>query len=65
MVDGHRRYEAVLDLQESGLHPGVPFPARVEVETDPVRNEDGGVTSRRYVGRLGSRAAPLWFVIGD
>jgi len=39
-----------------------PFPARVEVETDPVAGA-GGAKSRRYLGRLGSRWAPLWFVI--
>lgn len=61
---GHRRFEAVLDLAESGLPVGTPFPARVEVETDPVRDGNGKFKHRTYVGRMGAQTAPIWFVIG-
>jgi hypothetical protein len=27
----HRQYEAVMDLKETGLHPGVPFRAWLQV----------------------------------
>lgn len=62
---GHRRFEAVLNLAESGLSIGTPFPARAEVETDPIRDSKGKFKKRTYVGRMGEQTAPVWFVIGD
>jgi hypothetical protein len=64
-LDGHRQFEVMLDLAESGLHPGVPFPAYVEVETDPVRDSAGRFLRRALAGALGSQAAPVWLVIED
>jgi len=61
---GHRQFELALDLEEAGLHRGVPFAAYVEVETDPVTDWDGRFRARAYAGRLGSHAAPVWLVIG-
>lgn len=60
---GHRRFEAVLDLSEVGLPVGTPFPARVEVESDPVRDGNGKFKSRTYLGEMGEQTAPVWFVI--
>jgi len=57
----HRQFAAVLDLAESGLHPGVPFAAYVEVETDPQTDARGRVQHRVLAGTLGSQAAPVWF----
>jgi len=57
----HRQFEAVLDLAESGLHPGVPFAAYVEVETDPRTDATGRFQNRVLAGTLGSPAAPVWF----
>lgn len=59
----HRQYEALLDLEESGLHVGVAFPAYVEVETDPLRGADGKFQGRQELGMLGSQKQPHWFVI--
>ena len=61
---GHRQFELALDLEETGLHRGVPFAAYVEVETDPLTDWDGRFRARAYAGRLGSHAAPVWLVIG-
>lgn len=58
----HRRYEASLELDEAGLHRGVPFPVFVEVETDPIKRPDGS-RERRMLGELGSQQAPYWFLI--
>lgn len=62
-IDGHRRYEAVLQLAEVGLHHGVPFPAWADVETDPAKKENGKSGGRRYLGQLGAQTAPVWFVL--
>jgi hypothetical protein len=62
-IDGHRRYEAALDLDETGLFVGVPFTARVEVESDPRRDATGGFRGRTIIGELGRPIAPVWFVI--
>lgn len=59
----HRQYELSLDLEETGLHPGVPFPARFEVETDPARDAKGKFKHRNYLGTLGTKDNPFWFVI--
>jgi len=61
LLNVHRRYEAVLDLAESGLHVKVPFAAFVEVETDP--KDDGQRRERVLLGKLGSQDEPLWFQI--
>lgn len=61
-VEGYRQYEAFIDLQESGLPVGVPFPMWFEVETDPTR-VDGKFKNRNYLGKLGSNTNPIWFVI--
>jgi len=63
MIDGHRWYEAVLQLAEIGLHRGVPFPAWADVETDPQKKEQGKSGGRRYLGQLGAQTAPVWFVM--
>jgi hypothetical protein len=62
---GHRQFELVLDLDETGLHPGVLFAAYAEVETDPITDWGGRFRERAYAGRLGSQAAPVWLVIGS
>lgn len=61
-IEGFRQYEAFIDLQESGLPVGVPFPMWFEVETDPTR-VDGEFKNRNYLGKLGSNTNPIWFVI--
>lgn len=63
VIDGHRRYEAMLQLDEIGLHRGVPFPAWADAETDPHQDPSEKSTSRRYVGQMGAQTAPVWFVI--
>ncbi len=60
---GHRRFEASLSLAESGIPFGSPFPARVVVESDPVRDSKGKFKKRTYLGELGVQTAPVWFVI--
>ena len=60
----HRQFELALDLEEAGLHRGVPFAAYVEVETDPLTDWDGRFRARVLAGHLGSHAAPVWLVIG-
>jgi hypothetical protein len=62
-ADGYRRYELVLDLEEAGLHRGVPFPAFFDIEGDPVRDAEGKFRSRTIVGRLGHRKEPVWLRI--
>lgn len=63
MVGGHRHYEAALLLEEAGLHPGAPFAAYVEVETDPINDADGRFVRREHLGELGAQHAPVWFVL--
>ncbi|HYB70339.1 MAG TPA: hypothetical protein VEH80_06715 [Candidatus Bathyarchaeia archaeon] len=60
---GHRQFELALDLREAGLHPGVPFAAWAEVETDPITDWGGRFRERAYAGRLASPASPAWLVI--
>ena len=62
-IDGHRRYEAVLQLAEVGLHRFVPFPAWADVESDPEKTASGKTGGRRYLGQLGAQTAPVWLVI--
>lgn len=61
----HRQYEAVMNLEETGLHPGVPFRAWVQVETDPALDERGKFDHRIYVGQYGTEGDPRWFVIEE
>lgn len=63
MIDGHVVYEASLSLVESGIPLDAPFPAFVEVETDPVETPDGRFVRRVIVGELGSQEEPVWFRI--
>lgn len=60
-MEQHRQFEAKLNLKESGLTAGRPFPAFVEVETDPV--EEGGSRKRRYLGGLGDQNRPVWLTM--
>jgi hypothetical protein len=62
-ADGYRRYELALDLDEAGLHRGVPFPAFIDIEGDPVLDAAGQFKARTIVGRLGSLEAPIWLRI--
>jgi hypothetical protein len=62
-VRQHRQYEAVIDLSEVGLEPGIPFPARVEVERGPQLDANGKFVERRYVGSIGIDNDPIWFVV--
>lgn len=63
-VAGHRTYELELDLEEAGIRPGVPFPARLEIEGDPILNGAGKFRQRRSLGEAGSFDAPLWLRVG-
>jgi hypothetical protein len=63
MMDGHVVYEASLSLVESGIPLDAPFPAFVEVETDPVKTPEGEFVRRVIVGELGSQEEPVWFRI--
>jgi hypothetical protein len=62
-VHGFRRFVLALDLEEAGLHVGVPFPAYFEIEGDPVLDAAGKFVARTTVGRLGSLEAPVWLRI--
>jgi hypothetical protein len=59
-LNPHRQYEAKLYLKEIGLSKTAPFPAFVEIETDPVY-ENGRFKNRVYLGGLGSQEKPVWF----
>lgn len=63
-VQGYRQFEASVDLTEAGLSSGAPFPVDLEVEGDPLLNEQGKFKARRFEGRAGDRASPLWLRIG-
>ncbi|MFT6275228.1 MAG: hypothetical protein ACJAZ0_001322 [Halioglobus sp.] len=62
MSSGHRQYEAAIYLGEAGLHPGVPFTLYAEVETDPLKNDQGKFVERQYLGELGGQQNPVWMV---
>jgi hypothetical protein len=62
MSSGHRQYEAAIHLGEAGLHRGVPFTLYLEVETDPLKNEQGKILERQYLGELGNENNPQWMV---
>lgn len=60
-MEQHRQFEAKLNLRESGLTIGSPFPVFVEIETDPL--EDGKSRKRMYLGRLGNQNQPVWMIM--
>mgnify|MGYP003636761200 CR=1 FL=1 len=62
MSSGHRQYEAAIHLSEAGLHRGAPFTLYAEVETDPLKNEQGKFVERQYLGELGDQQNPVWMV---
>lgn len=62
-VAGHRRFELALELEESGLKPGVPFPAWFEIEGDPLRDAAGKFKARTELGQAGRYQQPLWLRI--
>lgn len=62
MASGHRQYEAAIHLGEAGLHSGIPFTFYAEIETDPLKNQQGKFVERRYLGQLGSRENPQWLM---
>ena len=61
---GHKKYEASINLQESGLHLMVPFSVHIEVESDPVY-EGKKFKNRVHIGELGSQHKPVWFMIQE
>lgn len=58
----HRQFEAKINLQESGLFTGSPFPVFIEIETDPLY-EQGKFKKRQYLGKLGLQKQPIWLMI--
>jgi hypothetical protein len=60
-VAGHRRFELALDLKEAGITPGIPFPAWLEIEGDPVLDAAGKFKARTSMGQAGRYEEPLWF----
>ncbi len=59
----HRQYEIAIHLGEAGLHPGVPFTFFVELETDPLKDDNGKFKQRRFIARLGSQESPFWMLL--
>lgn len=64
-MNGHRRFELALNLEESGIKPGAPFPAWIEIEGDPLADANGKFTHRTNLGQIGSKDVPLWFRIAQ
>lgn len=62
-VDGHRRYEMALDLEEAGIRPGVPLPVWIEIEGDPQRDAAGKFKARTSLGEVGRYRVPVWLKI--
>jgi hypothetical protein len=62
VVQGFRQYEMSIDLAEAGLPAGVPFPAFIEIEGDPVYEGDR-FRARVMEGQAGSQQNPLWLRI--
>ncbi|OGK05310.1 MAG: hypothetical protein A2W80_16735 [Candidatus Riflebacteria bacterium GWC2_50_8] len=58
----NKKYEASINLEESGLPIEIPFSAFVEVESDPIY-EAGKFKSRVHIGELGTQKRPVWFII--
>ncbi len=59
-MEGFRRYEAALDIEEAGIPRTAPFPLYVEIEGDPIM-ENGKFKRRVMVGGLGAQERPVWF----
>ena len=54
----HRHYELELDLAESGIHPGIPFRAKIVViDYSPSTKE------RNAIGGLGAGQHGQWFIV--
>ena len=62
-VNGYRRFELALELEEAAITQGIPFPAWLEIEGDPVRDAAGKFKARSNMGQAGRYEAPLWFRI--
>lgn len=60
IVAGFRQYEVAVDIAESGLGPGVPFPAYFEIEGDPENDAAGKFKARVIEGQTGSAGQPIW-----
>lgn len=58
----NKKYEASINLEESGLPMEIPFSAFVEVESDPIYEADK-FKSRVHIGELGTKQSPVWFII--
>ena len=59
---GNKKYEAAMNLEESGIHPDIPFSSYIEVESDPVY-EGKKFKHRVHTGELGTEQQPVWFII--
>jgi hypothetical protein len=62
MSSGNRQYEAAIHIGEAGLHSKVPFTVYAEVETDPLKDAQGKLAERQYLGELGNERNPVWMV---
>ena len=62
-VNGYRQYELAVDMNETGLFAGVPFPAFFEIEGDPVLDAGRKFKARTILGTGGSAAAPIWLQV--
>ena len=62
-MHGNRHYALAINLAEAGLREGIPFPLYVELETDPLKDEQDKFVKRQYLGELGNEQQPVWFVI--
>jgi hypothetical protein len=60
---GYRQFEMAVDLAESGLGFGAPFPAFFEIEGDPVYDPAGKFKARFNEGQAGSAVQPIWLQI--
>lgn len=62
-VDGYRQYELAVDMDETGLFSGVPFPAFFEIEGDQVKDAAGKFKARTILGTGGSATEPIWLQV--
>ncbi len=56
----HRQYELQLELDEAGIKPGVPFPARVQIEAAHERDANGQFKAKVKLGVIGDKDSPIW-----
>jgi hypothetical protein len=61
-ITGYRQFELAVDLAEAGLFAGVPFPAFLEIEGDPIY-EAGKFKARVMEGTAGSAKQPIWLQV--